>query len=88
MNAVCEKFGHHASYQYALCGAEAIDKVGDPFPEETFKVCMDADAVLFSAVGDPKFDNDPHGQGTPRTRTFGHAQEVRLVCQYPSGGDF
>ena len=52
MNAVCEKFGHHASYQYALCGAEAIDKVGDPFPEETFKVCMDADAVLFSAVGD------------------------------------
>lgn len=39
MNAVCEKFGHHASYQYALCGAEAIDKVGDPFPEETFKVC-------------------------------------------------
>ena len=78
MNAVCEKFGHHASYQYALCGAEAIDKVGDPFPEETFKVCMDADAVLFSA----------HGQGTPRTRTSGHAQEVRFVCQYPSGGDF
>ena len=39
MNAVCEKFGHEVSYQYALCGADAIDKVGDPFPEETFKVC-------------------------------------------------
>ena len=36
MNAVCEKFGHNVSYQYALCGADAIDKVGDPFPEETF----------------------------------------------------
>ena len=59
MSAVCEKFGHKVSYEYAICGADAIDKVGDPFPEETYKVCKDADAVLFSAVGDPKFDNDP-----------------------------
>ena len=59
MNAVCNKFGHKVSYEYALCGAAAIDKVGDPFPEETLRICKDADAVLFSAVGDPKFDNDP-----------------------------
>ena len=31
MNAVCEKFGHKVSYEYAICGADAIDKVGDPF---------------------------------------------------------
>ena len=55
MTAVCEKFGHKVSYEYAICGADAIDKVGDPFPEETFRVCQEADAVLFSAVGDPKF---------------------------------
>ena len=72
MTAVCEKFGHKVSYEYALCGADAIDKVGDPFPEETYQVCKNADAVLFSAVGDPKFDNDP---------TTG------AVCQYPSGTD-
>ena len=54
--AICEKFGHELSYEYAICGADAIDKVGDPFPEETFKVCMDADAVLFASVGDPKFE--------------------------------
>ena len=30
MNAVCEKFGHKVSYEYAICGADAIDKVGDP----------------------------------------------------------
>ena len=59
MSAVCEKFGHKVSYEYAICGADAIDKVGDPFPEATYQVCKDADAVLFSAVGDPKFDNDP-----------------------------
>lgn len=59
MSAVCEKFGHKVSYEYAICGADAIDKVGDPFPEATYQVCKEADAVLFSAVGDPKFDNDP-----------------------------
>lgn len=36
MSAVCEKFGHEVHYEYALCGADAIDKVGDPFPEETY----------------------------------------------------
>ena len=51
MSAVCEKFGHEVHYEYALCGADAIDKVGDPFPEETYRICKDADAVLFSAVG-------------------------------------
>ena len=59
MSAVCAKFGHKVTYKDAICGAAAIDAVGDPFPEETFQACMEADAVLFSAVGDPKFDNDP-----------------------------
>ena len=58
MRAVCEKFGHDLACEYAICGADAIDKVGDPFPEATFKTCMEADAVLFASVGDPKFDND------------------------------
>lgn len=47
MSAVCEKFGHKVNYEYAICGADAIDKVGDPFPEETYRVCKNADAVLF-----------------------------------------
>ena len=65
MSAVCERFGHTVSYEYALCGADAIDKVGDPFPEETFQVCLRADAVLFSAVGDPRYDNDPTAKVRP-----------------------
>lgn len=59
MEAVCHKFNHTVTFINALCGADAIDKVGDPFPEETYKICQDADAVLFSAVGDPKYDNNP-----------------------------
>ncbi len=65
MTAVCEKFGHTVSYEYALVGAAAIDAVGDPFPEDTFRICSDADAVLFSAVGDPKFDNNPEARVRP-----------------------
>lgn len=59
MEAVCHKFNHTVTFINALCGADAIDKVGDPFPEETYKICQDADAILFSAVGDPKYDNNP-----------------------------
>lgn len=65
MNAVCERFEHEVRYEYAICGADAIDKVGDPFPEETFNVCERADAVLFSAVGDPRFDNAPTAKVRP-----------------------
>ena len=65
MSAVAERFGHDVEYEYAICGADAIDKVGDPFPEETFQTCTRADAVLFSAVGDPKYDNDPTAKVRP-----------------------
>ena len=65
MSAVCEKFGHQVEYVYAICGADAIDKVGDPFPEETFQICKESDAVLFSAVGDPKYDNNPTSKVRP-----------------------
>lgn len=63
--AVCDKFGHELTYKYAICGADAIDKVGDPFPEETFQTCIEADAVLFASVGDPKFDNNPNAKVRP-----------------------
>ena len=78
MTAVCNKFGHKVSYKHAICGADAIDKVGDPFPEETFKTCMDADAVLFSAVGDPKFDNNPNAKVRPEQGLL--AMRKKLPC--------
>jgi 3-isopropylmalate dehydrogenase len=42
----------------ALTGACAIDAVGVPYPDETHEICMKADAVLFGAIGHPKYDND------------------------------
>ena len=65
MQAVCQKFGHEATFTPALVGAAAIDAVGDPFPEDTYEICKKADAVLFSSVGDPKFDNNPNAKVRP-----------------------
>ncbi len=62
---ICEKFGHELSFEYGICGAEAIDKVGDPYPEATHKLCMASEAILFGAVGHPKFDNDPSAKVRP-----------------------
>jgi 3-isopropylmalate dehydrogenase len=63
--AVCKKFGHELEYKYAICGAHAIDEVGNPYPEKTHQLCMDSDAVLFGAVGDPKYDNNPTSKVRP-----------------------
>ena len=64
-NAVCAKFGHEVKYKHAITGACAIDQVGDPYPPETHQICMESDAVLFGAVGDPKFDNNPTAKVRP-----------------------
>lgn len=80
MKAVCKKFGHDFSYTYAICGADAIDKVGDPFPEETFKTCMDADAVLFASVGDPKFDNNPAAKVRPEQGLLAMRKKLGLFA--------
>lgn len=63
--AIEKKFGHNFTYTEAITGACAIDTVGDPYPEATHKICMDADAVLFGAIGHPKFDNDPTAKVRP-----------------------
>ncbi len=65
VNAVCVKFGHKVDYEFAYIGACAIDKYGNPYPDETHDVCMVSDAVLFGAVGDPKYDNDPTAKVRP-----------------------
>lgn len=80
MTAICEKFGHKVSFEYAICGADAIDKVGDPFPEETFRICQNADAVLFSAVGDPKFDNDPTAKVRPEQGLLAMRKKLGLYA--------
>ena len=60
-----EKYGHEFVFTEALIGGVAIDKTGNPFPKETEELCLNTDAILFGAIGDPKFDNDPTAKVRP-----------------------
>ncbi len=88
--AVCEKFGHELSYKQALVGACAIDAVGNPYPSETHELCMASDAVLFGAIGSPKYDNDPSAKVRPEQgllamrKKLGLYANIRPVTTFPS----
>ncbi|MEM9885570.1 MAG: 3-isopropylmalate dehydrogenase [Bacteroidota bacterium] len=90
LRAIGEKFKHEFDFQHSLIGASAIDALGDPFPEDTFQNCLRADAVLFGAIGDPKYDNDPSAkvrpeQGLLRMRQkLGLFANIRPVKTFPS----
>ena len=58
-DAIAKKFNHEINWRPALTGAAAIDEVGEPYPDETHEICINSDAVLFGAIGHPRFDNDP-----------------------------
>jgi 3-isopropylmalate dehydrogenase len=65
LDAIATQFHHEFHYTYGLMGADAIDKTGDPLPDETITACLNSDAVLFGAIGHPKYDNDPTAKVRP-----------------------
>ncbi|PRZ01236.1 3-isopropylmalate dehydrogenase [Marinilabilia salmonicolor] len=90
LDAVFAKKGHEAIYTEALVGATAIDKTGNPYPDETHELCMKSDAVLFGAIGDPKYDNDPKAKVRPEQgllamrKKLGLYANIRPVATFPS----
>ena len=89
LEAIGKKAGHSFDFHHSPVGAAAIDETGDPFPEATFKNCESSDAVLFGAIGDPKYDNDPKAkvrpeQGLLRMRQMlGLYANIRPVKAFP-----
>jgi 3-isopropylmalate dehydrogenase len=65
LEAIAEKHHHEFVFITANVGAIAIDKTGHPLPNDTLKICADADAILFGAIGDPKYDNNPSAKIRP-----------------------
>lgn len=80
VDAVCERFGHEVEYTFALAGACAIDKYGSAYPEETHRICMESDAVLYGAVGDPRFDNDPTAKVRPEDGLLAMRKQLGLYA--------
>ncbi len=65
LDSVAVRYGHQFEYRKALVGACAIDATGDPYPAETHAICEDSDAVLFGAIGDLRYDNNPAAKVRP-----------------------
>ena len=80
MDAIAAKCGHEFAYEEALVGACAIEAVGDPYPQATHEACMRADAVLFAAVGDLKYDNDPTLKVRPETGLLAMRKKLGLYA--------
>src|SRR5210317_302398 len=89
-DAIANKFEHTIEWMPALTGAAAIDAVGDPYPDATHEVCLAADAVLFGAIGHPRFDNDPSAKVRPEQgllkmrKKLGLFANVRPTFTFPS----
>ncbi len=90
LNTLAETYGHEFEFTYCLMGADAIDKTGNPLPDETIEVCLNSDAILFGAIGHPKYDNDPTAKVRPEQGLLKLRKSLQLfanlrpVTTYPA----
>ena len=89
-NKIAKKFDHNITWNRGLVGAAAIDVCGNPYPEETHEICLGSDAILFGAIGDPKYDNDPLAKVRPEQgllkmrKDLGLFANIRPTFTFPS----
>lgn len=79
LKGVAQTYGHEFTFQEALVGGAAIDAVANPLPAETFQLCQESDAVLFGAVGGPKWD-DPRAAVRPEQGILGLRKGLGLFA--------
>src|SRR5580658_5778955 len=90
LNSVAEQGDHEFNYTYCLMGACAIDKTGNPLPDETIATALNSDAILFGAIGHPKYDNDPTAKVRPEQgllklrKSLQLFANIRPVATYPA----
>ncbi|WP_378176017.1 3-isopropylmalate dehydrogenase [Aquimarina sp. SS2-1] len=80
LDAIMHRFDHTFTFKEALVGAIAIDKTGNPLPDETLQLCANTDAVLFGAIGDPKYDNNPSAAVRPEQGLLRLRKELGLYA--------
>ena len=89
MDAVGRRFGHTFNTESGRVGGNAIDDFGTPLPDETVELCQRSDAILFGAVGGPKWD-DPEAPTRPEDgilairKSLGLFANLRPVKVYPA----
>jgi 3-isopropylmalate dehydrogenase len=91
LQAAAERFGFALQFEPALVGGAAYEAAGHPLPPETLDLCRRSEAVLFGAVGGPKWDNlqppdlrPERGALLPLRRELGLFANLRPVRLYPA----
>jgi 3-isopropylmalate dehydrogenase len=74
LEKISQKFNHNFVFDEAIMGHTAILSTGNPLPDQTLEKAKNSDAILFGAIGDPSYDNNPKAavrpeQGLLRIRT-------------------
>jgi len=80
LDAVAEKYKHTFKYETASVGAIAIEETNNPLPKSTLKLCANSDAILFGAIGDPKYDNNPKATIRPEQGLLKLRKELGLFA--------
>src|SRR5574339_1089115 len=80
LEQVAECFGHQFTFDYATIGHEAIEANGNPLPDESLQKMKNSDAILFGAVGHPKYDNDPTAKVRPEQGLLKMRKELGLYA--------
>ncbi|TRX42926.1 3-isopropylmalate dehydrogenase [Flavobacterium restrictum] len=89
LNAIGAVYDHEFIFEDAYIGAIAIEKTGKPLPEQTLNLCRNTDSILFGAIGDPKYDNDPLAKIRPEQgllklrKELGLFANIRPIKAYP-----
>lgn len=73
-------FGHEFTFEEAQIGHDAIEATGNPLPDETLTKLKNCDAILFGAVGHPKYDNDPTLKVRPEQGLLKMRKELGLYA--------
>lgn len=80
LDAVAEAYNHVFLYKEAQMGACTIETTGNPLPDETIEICKKSDAILFGAIGDLKYDNNPEAKVRPEQGLLKLRKELGLFC--------
>lgn len=80
LEKIAESFGHQFEFDEATIGHDAIEATGNPLPDETLAKLKNCDAILFGAVGHPKYDNDPTLKVRPEQGLLKMRKELGLYA--------
>ena len=80
LKAIAMEFNHVFNFTTGFIGGAAINKTGNPLPEDTIEIAKKADAILFGAIGDYKYDIDPDAKIRPEQGLLGIRKRLDLYC--------